>query len=75
MAQFQPTVDGRINSVTITEETIEAVDRALSGEDYSQGALCFMARESADQHNIDWFDENLVPLFEYGGHEYFTFAE
>lgn len=75
VAQFQPTVDGRINSVTITEETIEAVDRALSGEDYSQGALCFMARESADQHNIDWFDENLVPLFEYGGHEYFTFAE
>lgn len=75
VAQFSPTADGRINSVTITEETIEAVDRALAGEDYSQGALCFMARESADNSNVKWFDENLVLLFEYGGHEFFTFAD
>lgn len=75
VVQFSPTADGRINSVTITDETIEAVDRALAGEDYSQGALCFMARASADNHNIKWFDDNLKLLFEYGGHEYFTFTE
>lgn len=73
--QFSPTADGRIYSVTITEETIEAVDRALGGEDYSEGALFFVARSSADQNNVAWFDGNLKPLFSYGGHEYFTFDE
>ena len=75
IVQFSPTADGRIGSVTVTEETIEAVDRALAGEDYSQGALCFMARESSDNHSVEWFDENLRLLFEYGGHEYFTFTD
>ena len=37
--QFSPTDDGRIYTVSITDDTIEAVDRALAGEDYSQGAL------------------------------------
>lgn len=73
--QFSPTADGRIHSVTVTEETIEAVDRALAGEDYSQGALFFVARSSADENNVEWFDGNLKPLFSYGGHEYFTFDE
>lgn len=73
--QFSPTADGRIYSVTITDDTIEAVDRALAGEDYSQGALFFVARSSADQSNVAWFDGNLEPLFEHGGHEYFKFAE
>lgn len=73
--QFSPTADGRIHSVTITDETIEAVDRALAGEDYSQGALFFVARSSADKSNVEWFDGNLKPLFSYGGHEYFTFDE
>lgn len=73
--QFSPTADGRIYSVTITDETIEAVDRALEGEDYSQGALFFVARSSADQNNVAWFDGNLKPLFSYGGHEYFTYED
>ena len=40
--QFSPTDDGRIYTVSITDDTIEAVDRALAGEDYSQGGtvLC-----------------------------------
>ena len=36
--QFSPTVDGRIHTVTVSEETREAVNRAIDGEDYSQGA-------------------------------------
>lgn len=71
--QFSPTADGRIDSVTISDETIEAVDRALNGEDYSEGALYFIARSSADQINVNWFDTKLQKLFVYGGHEFFTY--
>ncbi len=74
-AQFQPTSDGRIYSCTVTDSTIEAVDRVLQGEDYSQGALFFIARDDADSDSASWFDSSLVKIFEYGGHEYFTFAE
>ncbi len=70
-AQFSPTADGRIYTVEITEDTYEAVDRALKGEDYSQGAIFFMARSSAEMHNKEWFDKTLQRLFEYGGHEYY----
>lgn len=71
--QFSPVEDGRIYSVTITDDTIEAVDRALEGEDYSEGALFFMARQSSDDSSVEWFDSELKPLFSYGGHEFFTF--
>ncbi len=73
--QFQPTTDGRIHSVAVTDSTVEAVERVLEGEDYSQGALFFFARDSADHSSTSWFDASLVKLFEYGGHEYFTFRE
>ena len=73
--QFSPTDDGRIYTVSLTDDTIEAVDRALAGEDYSQGALFFAARASAEAQNMVWFDQNLVQMFEYGGHEFFCFAD
>jgi N-acetylmuramoyl-L-alanine amidase len=71
--QFQPTQDGRFYTCEITDSTIEAVDRVLAGEDYSQGALFFFARTSSASSAANWFDSSLVRLFEYGGHEYFTF--
>ena len=40
-SQFSPVIDGSINRCKITEETREAVDRALRGEDPSEGALYF----------------------------------
>ena len=73
--QFQPTADGRIYSCTVTESTVEAVERVLQGEDHSQGALFFFARNSAESQNISWFDNSLTKVFEYGGHEYFTYKE
>jgi N-acetylmuramoyl-L-alanine amidase len=73
--QFQPTSDGRIYSCSVTQSTIEAVERVLQGEDCSQGALFFAARDSAESGNMYWFDTSLVWLFEYGGHEYYTFQE
>ena len=72
-AQFSPTADGRIYSCTITDSTIEAVERALNGEDVSEGALFFFARDHSSGSSVEWFEENLTPLYEYGGHEFFTF--
>ena len=69
--QFSPVSDGRIWTVTVSSETKEAVQRALDGEDYSMGALYFMARSAADASNVTWFDRALTWLFKHGGHEFF----
>lgn len=71
VTQFSPVSDGKYYSVSISEETIEAVERALEGEDISQGALYFAARKYADSDRMRWFDENLTFLFRHGGHEFF----
>ena len=70
--QFSPTVDGRYYSVTVTSDTITAVEQALYGEDISQGALFFSARSKANPNDIAWFDRNLKWLFAHGGHEFYT---
>lgn len=72
VTQFSPVANGRFWKVTVSDETIEAVNKALCGEDYSQGALYFAARKYADSDNMRWFDENLEFLFEHGGHEFFA---
>ena len=69
-SQFQPVSNGRINSVKVTAETVECVDRALDGEDYSQGTLYFMNRKGAGSR-AGWFDSSLTPLFYHDGHEFF----
>ena len=53
------------------EETERAVGRALDGEDISDGALYFAARDYADSERMRWFDEKLTLLFRHGGHEFF----
>lgn len=70
--QFAPIKDGRFWSVTVSEETREAVERVLTGEDYSQGAMYFAARRLANQKAMRWFDTSLKYLFRYGVHEFFT---
>ena len=69
--QFSPIKDGRYWSVTVSDKTREAVERVLNGEDYSQGALYFAARELANPNNMSWFDRELTRLFRYGVHEFF----
>ena len=69
--QFSPVQDGRYWSVNISDKTKEAVERVLQGEDYSKGALYFMAREYADSDNVVWFDSSLTWLFSHGVHEFF----
>lgn len=70
--QFSPIKDKRYWSVTVSSKTKEAVTRALEGEDYSEGALYFMARKISAKHNVKWFDSSLTRLFKHGGHEFFT---
>lgn len=71
VCQFSPIRDGRFYSVEVSDETVEAVNAALYGEDCSDGALYFMARAYADKEKAAWFDRNLTKLFTYGGHEFF----
>ena len=71
--QFSPTNDGRINEVTVSDETKEAVKQALKGTDYSEGALFFIQKSAAEAHNIKWFEKDLRKLFKYGVHEFYTY--
>ncbi len=65
--QFEPVKNGMIYSVTPSYNTISCVDRALNGEDYSQGALYFAMRTSADS----WFNRSLTFLFVHGAHYFY----
>ena len=71
VTQFSPVASGRIWRVEISEETIAAVERALEGEDISEGALYFAARKYANKDKMRWFDTSLTFLFQHGGHEFF----
>ena len=71
VAQFSPVSDGRIDSVEVSQETRQAVEKVLCGEDLSQGALYFAARDAASAGNMKWFDTHLDRLFAYGAHEFF----
>lgn len=72
VSQFSPIADGSYNKVQISEETVNAVGRALAGEDISRGALYFASRKYADSESMRWFDEKLTLLFRHGGHEFFS---
>ena len=67
--QFSPIYDGRFYTVAVTDSTVEAVNRALLGEDYSQGATYFAAVYVVTPEC--WHARNLKRLFEYGGHIFF----
>ncbi|HKL80305.1 MAG TPA: cell wall hydrolase [Mobilitalea sp.] len=69
--QFSPISDKRYWSVDVTKKTKKAVQRALEGEDYSEGALYFMARKRTRNSSAKWFDNNLEWLFKHGGHEFY----
>ena len=71
--QFSPTYDGRITEVAVSDETREAVKQALKGTDYSEGALFFIQKSAAEEHNVKWFEKDLKRLFKYGVHEFYTY--
>lgn len=71
VAQFSPAYSGRYDRVVVSEDTIEAVDRVLAGEDLAEGALFFASRKYANADKMRWFDTHLTFLFSHGGHEFF----
>jgi len=72
-AQFSPIDDGRYYSVPITSSTEKAVEEALRGTDYSQGALFFVAKSLASENAGSWFDRNLEFLFKHGVHSFYKY--
>lgn len=70
-SQFSPVSNGSIHSAKVTSDTIQCVNRALSGEDYSNGALYFMYRGGSKRGAVSWFDSHLTYLFQHGNHEFF----
>lgn len=73
--QFEPISNGTFFRVTPSALTIEAVERAIRGEDISQGALYFMSRVKASNYGVYWFDTHLEYLFTHGGHEFYIEKE
>ena len=69
--QFSPVSNGSIKRCKVTTETVEAVERALAGEDLTDGALYFMNRRASSKKNANWFDRHLECLFKHGNHEFF----
>ncbi len=69
--QFSPVGNGRYDSVIVSEETYQAVDRALSGEDLSEGALYFVSEKYADPEKLAWFHNSLTLLRSHGGHNFY----
>lgn len=66
--QFSPTrPGGRYYRVTATESTIACVERALKGEDYSEGAMYFAMKTKTDS----WFNTSLEFLFKHGDHYFY----
>lgn len=70
-SQFSPVIDGSINTCQVTAQTVDCVDRALAGEDYSQGALYFMNRGGSASSNVNWFDGRLTFVMQHEKHEFF----
>lgn len=71
--QFSPATKGTLWDATIYDTTIEAVNRALAGEDYSCGATFFVARKYVSEKTFNRFNTNYEWVFEHDGHDFFRF--
>lgn len=69
--QFSTAYNGRMNSVKISQQTYDAVERALYGEDISKGALFFISTHAASPDKSSWFYSKLNHVFDYGRHSFF----
>lgn len=65
--QFSPVETGSFWSVVPSESVIEAVNRALAGEDYSYGAIFFVSPYG----DTSWFYSDCEFVTEHGGHLFF----
>lgn len=66
--QFSPVIPGgSYYWIEASEHTKQCVDRALAGEDYSNGALYFCRETSSNS----WFNTRLTFLFTHGPHYFY----
>ncbi len=65
--QFSPTASADFENVTASESTITCVERALAGEDYSQGALYF----TSYYEDTSWFNTSLTFIVQEGAHYFY----
>lgn len=65
--QFQPVYEGTLQTTNISKPTYEATKIALSGIDYSNGALYFYNPEASSPSNRRWFN-TLQTTTIIGGH-------
>ena len=71
--QFQATANKVYwNSIVVTDSTREAVMRALSGEDYSDGAIYFYAwKKHPELSPTKGWISAFQYLFQHGGHAFY----
>lgn len=69
--QFSPIRDGRYYSVSVTKATQKAVDKALSGDDSTGGALYFVNAGKANPGSYAWFESSLTFCRQHGGHRFY----
>jgi len=74
-AQFSPIDDGRYYTVPITSSTEQAVEEALRGTDYSNGALFFVAKSLASEKAGSWFDRDLEFVMKHGVHSFYKYYD
>lgn len=72
-AQFSPIDDGRYYSVKVTSSTEKAVELALNGTDYSNGALFFVAKSLTSEKAGSWFDDHLNFVLKHGVHSFYKY--
>ncbi len=65
--QFSPVKNGSIYSVNVDQTTINCVNRALNGENYSSEVLYF----SSEHNPYSWHNTSLAYLFTYGAHAFY----
>lgn len=73
--QFSPTLSDTFGELPIADSTREAVNRAIDGEDLSQGALFFVVKDIANENNVSWFERDLEHLFKHGKIDFYTIRE
>ena len=67
--QFSPITNGAFDRAQPCQRIKDAVHRALTGEDYSRGALFFNAVRLQD---TSWAGRNRTHLFNHGGHSFYA---
>lgn len=69
--QFSPVRSQRFWNIKISSGSKDAVQKALKGVDYSQGAMYFIAKGRLSDKKAKEFDTRLDWLFKHGGHDFY----